>query len=235
MKRKVIIISIVIFIVILLSVGTYFIIKSRPKKESDKDLAESDVPPVYDGAPVANISTYSSASFPIKKGMRGEMVANVQRYLGSNAACVSSYKINGASIPTADGVFGPITEKALKSCKGVNTVSQELYNQMIAPPPAAAPSATAIKKSDKIYLSGDQSMLFTFPENKAQYFLGRVSKTLFLDKSFGIFIEDAANGMAKITVIGYEPYNKTTGGYDAFKAQSTTAYIFKSNIRKTAY
>lgn len=235
MKRKVIIILIIVFIVLLLSAGVFFILKSKPKTESDLDAAQSDVPPVFDGAPVANISTYTTASFPLKKGMRGDLVANVQRYLSSNAACLSTYKVTGASAPTADGVFGPITEKALKSCKGVTTVSKELYDQMTAVAAPAASSSTAIKKSDKVYLNGSQAMLYTFPENKPEYFFGKVSKTVFLDKPIGIFVEDVSGGFAKITVGGYEPYIKASGSYGPFKAESKTVFIYKSSLRKTPY
>lgn len=146
-KRKVVIIVIIIFIIILLTVGIYFVVRSKPKTESDADIYAKgeETPPIPGGPPTSSGGSLVNNEFPLKKGMRGTLVSNVQSKLSSNPTCLNSLKIAGASVPTADGVFGPITEKALKTCFGVTQVSKELYDSMMkAQPTTTSNTAPAV-------------------------------------------------------------------------------------------
>ena len=171
--------------------------------------------------------------------MSGQLVKDIQSFLASNAACKTSYKLAGASIPAADGVFGPITEKALKACKGVITVSQELYNSMMATPASTTSSTTtassAWKSGDKVYLSAPSAILFSYPANDIKYYIGRVTKQNFLTNPIGVYNEAATGDFIKITVSGYEPYNSSSVSYGPSKVETKTVFVNKYSIQKNPY
>jgi hypothetical protein len=104
--------------------------------------------------------------------------------------------------------------------------------------PAASSStsaSTSFTKNTWVYLATSQSMLYSYPENNANYFVGRVSKTNFLDKPIGMYDSAATAGFVKIIVSGYEPYDKASGGYGPMKMETKSVYIYKTAIRKTPF
>ncbi len=240
-KKKGIIIAIIVFIVILLIIGFYFIFKSKPQTKSDaeENLKNPDLNPPIPGLSSGGTS-YASAAFPVKRGMSGQLVKDIQSYLASNSACINSFKVAGVAIPAVDGAFGPITEAALKACKGVTVVTQDLYNSMKAAASAPAGStgssaSSAWKSGDKVYLASPWAVLYSYPSNEIKYYIGRVQKTNFLTNPIGTYNETATGDFVKITVSGYEPYNASTVAYGPSKVETKTVFINKYMIQKTPY
>lgn len=121
MKRKTVVIIIVIVVIILLAISSWLIYKKYFKKttgdlEDDKNID----PNLYGGATPAGGGYTTPATFPLRKGMSGQAVADIQNAINK--------KCNKGLVP--DGAFGPKTEAALNSCYGATTVSQALYTQM---------------------------------------------------------------------------------------------------------
>lgn len=71
----------------------------------------------------ASTSVYISGSFPIKYNSRGPEVKVIQQHL-NEASSIFPEKL------VVDGIFGPKTLARLKSIRGVDQVSEELYKQM---------------------------------------------------------------------------------------------------------
>ena len=167
MKKKAVIIIIVIVIVILIGVAVYLFVKGgkdkNGKKDSKKDTDTDDggiTPPIgtipSGTIPSGGGTTQVVASFPLKKGSKGTNVEALQRALASNP-CLTQLNVNKVTVPTADGNFGPITEKALKTCFNVTSVSETMYNNIIAGSQAvyvAPVVGSAIKVGDRLKATG---------------------------------------------------------------------------------
>lgn len=224
MKKKAIIIVIIVVVIIVLAVSSWIIYKKFFKSNTDigddnlgEDGGEPLPPATYGGG-----GGYASASFPIAKGMSGPQVIAVQDSI--NKKC-------NAGLVT-DGKFGPKTESALKSCYGVTSVSQALFNQ-IAIPTTGAINPTGVSGfslGQRVFLKGSVANLYSYPQFANNYIVGSVEKSFFLDKAIGQYISPATGGFSKIKVFGYKPYGKTD-----YKVETREVYISTQAISKTAY
>tara|TARA_Y100000816_G_scaffold257698_1_gene212047 strand:+ start:2117 stop:2503 length:387 start_codon:yes stop_codon:yes gene_type:complete len=80
--------------------GVFFYFRKKKKeREALVNQFEPPKPPISSGS-----STQSSASFPLRKGDRGDLVAELQKKLNS----AGSYGL------AVDGIFGVLTEGAVK-------------------------------------------------------------------------------------------------------------------------
>lgn len=179
MSKKAIVILIIVLILLLLGTGIFFIWKSKPKKGSDKEYYDepSDVPPgpSSGNVPSGGSSALKDNEFPLKKGMRGTLVMGLQSKIGTTTAYLNALKIEGAAIPEPDGVFGPITEKAVMTCFGTTEVSKQLYESIMTgsngtpptpTPPAAVKPNTAIAIGTKLFANSPTGVN-AYTSNKA--------------------------------------------------------------------
>jgi hypothetical protein len=122
MNKKAVIIIIVIVVIILLAVSSWLVYKKLIKKDKKDEDTDGDynLPPINysGGAPSGGYTT--PISFPIKKGMNGAEVVDIQNAI--NKKCNKSLN--------PDGKFGPGTQAALQSCYNVSEVDQTLYTTM---------------------------------------------------------------------------------------------------------
>ncbi len=222
MSRKAIAIIIVFIVLILIAVSVWLIIrklnKSAGSPGGDQNPPPYDyIPPSYSGGGAG----YSSASFPIKQGMSGQMVTDVQDSI--NKKCNSNL--------VTDGKFGPLTGSALKSCYNVTQVSQALYTQMkLDGGSAPIVSSTGFNSGDKIYLKANIADIYSYPAFSSSYIVGSLDKVQFTDKPIGYYTSPATGGFVKIKVFGYKPYGKT-----AYIVDTKDVYISSSSIQKTPF
>jgi peptidoglycan hydrolase-like protein with peptidoglycan-binding domain len=88
---------------------------SLPQQRESIPVAQT-TPPNQAAAPAGRKqSPWTTESFPLKRGMKGGHVAELQRKLGISA----------------DGVFGAKTEAAVLAKQGTRTVTKEQFNQMM--------------------------------------------------------------------------------------------------------
>ncbi len=92
-----------------------------------------------------------------------------------------------------DGIWGSKTQAAW------NKLGEEYRKG------AKTSQATETKKSNLIYLKGDGTSIYKFPEFKGEFILGRIDKSFFLDKPFGKAISDLGNGWIKFETFAYLP------------------------------
>lgn len=146
MKKKAVIIIIIVIIVILLGVATYLFIKGGDKNKRKKDTDEDgDMGGGSGNIPVSSPTAPAPTNeFPLRRGSRGEKVKRLQIALASNP-CLTQLKVNKVEVPEPDGIFGGITEKALKTCFNITSVSQTMYNGIIAgSQPMVTPSSIVV-------------------------------------------------------------------------------------------
>ena len=233
MKRKAVVIIIVIVVLILIAVSTWLIYKKYIKAPVvDNSGGGDQTPPPYTGGGYSGGGGgggYSPSSFPVKKGMSGSTVADIQDSI--NKKCKSNL--------VTDGIFGPKTEAALKSCYSATEVSQALYTQMKMDSGASGAAATVTGTTGStsgfsagafVYLKPSVTNVYTYPAFDSTYILGSIEKSIVLDKPIGIYVSSATNGFSKIRLIGYKPYGKTEYIKDV-----KDAYISTSNIQKAPY
>lgn len=91
----------------------------------------------------------------------------------------------------------------------------------------------AWSNKDKVFLNAEQQELYSYPD--AKYGIGKVEKSVFLDKPIGYYIEPGPKGWEKIVVTGYRPYSKESASYGTYKWAVTTVYVKSMGIRKTPY
>jgi hypothetical protein len=228
MKRKSVIIIIVIVVIILIAISAWLIYRKYFKKEEFKD---DYVPPVPDYS--AGGTSYVPASFPIKKGMRGQGVVDVQNAINK--------KCNKGLI--TDGEFGPKTEAALLSCYGSTTVSQATYTQMksgsggcpsgmkpdtilgcvSAYKPAPAP--VGMQKGNPVYAKTPSLVLFSYPNGSSSF--GRLANNFDLSKSIGLYETASTEGFSKVWIgVNYITNSGLLGKAPVW------AYVYTNLIRK---
>jgi hypothetical protein len=217
MKRKTVIIIIVIVVVILMAVSSWLIYRRYFKKEKTNIVDEPIIPDYSSGI---GSGGYAQTSFPIKKGMNGAEVTDIQNAINK--------KCNKGLV--ADGAFGPLTEAALKSCYNTTTVSQTLYTQMKFDSGSTQATNVWPKVGDKVYLKGGSGNLYSYPSFSANYLVGSVEKNYFLDKPIGVYVSSTTGGFVKITVFGYKPHGSST-----YIAKTLQVFIPNTSIQKTPY
>lgn len=254
MKRKAVIIIIIIVVIILMAVSAWLIYKKLFKK--DGGTGEEFIP-----FPDPNAGGgYSPASFPVKKGMSGPIVIDIQNAINK--------KCNAGLTP--DGAFGPMTEAALKSCyAGITEVSQAVYTQMkidaSAAPSSQCPKGmipdpsygcimagagktttpTGFQPGDKVYARTlGQTLLYKIPsansESVGYIQVGVTSQNCggknvvytCMHLPIGTYISDSVEGFSKIRVEANHLYD---AGFLAGNQWTTTPhefYIRTSLIKK---
>jgi len=213
MKRKSVIIIIVIVVIILIAISAWLIYRKYFKKEEFKD---DYVPPVPD---YSGGTSYVPASFPIKKGMRGQGVVDVQNAINK--------KCNKGLI--TDGEFGPKTEAALKSCYNYTTVNESLYTQMKMDLGGASANVGGFVAGAKVYLKSDSVNVYSYPSFNTSYLLGTLKKSFFLDKPVGQYLGPASTSFAKIKIGAY----KRLSGSDMIGVKDV--YVKDIDIQKSPY
>jgi len=108
------------------AVGGYFLFRhfTKPKGgETFREVEEEE-------------EAIETSSFPLRKGSRGEDVRTVQQYLNRSPKCKSKNASIGAVggkklLPLdEDGIFGNLTQSALKVCYNTDVVDEKLFEQM---------------------------------------------------------------------------------------------------------
>lgn len=67
----------------------------------------------------------SSGGFPLVQGSRGDLVRELQTRLNTQLAFI------GEPLIDVDGIFGPRTAQAARYLLGTDTVTRELYDQLL--------------------------------------------------------------------------------------------------------
>lgn len=186
----------------------------------NKDKKKSEAPPVTDGdasqtsspPTTQTTTTTTTTSAPLKtpdeiKKFQDWMDAKHPNWVnGKNLSKGSGY-----------GTFGPSTSKAWDS-----------YNAEYTKPVAPVIDPKAWSNKDKVYMAKDKFALYSYPANG--YSVGQVTKSVFLDKPIGVYIEPGPKGWHKIASVGYEPIG---GGSMTWAVKSL--YVPNWAIQKTPY
>ncbi len=219
MNKKVVIISIIVVVLILLIISATLVYKKYIKNASKEN--EVITPPFVYSNSNSNPS-YSNAAFPLKKGMSGSLIVELQDSI--NKKCKANL--------VTDGKFGDKTEAALKSCYGSTQASQALYTQMkLDGSGTTSPVSTnGFNPNDKVYLKGAVANIYSYPDFSSTYIVGSIEKSFFTDKAIGTYLSPAANGSVKIRVYGYKPYGKTN-----YVVETRDVYISILSIQKTPF
>ena len=235
MKRKSVIIIIVIVVIIMLAISSWLIYKKYFKNTSTDGDGELPPPsPDYSGGGSGGYSY--PASFPIRKGMSGSTVTDVQKAI--NKKCNANL--------TTDGAFGPKTESALKSCYGSTTVSEALYTQMKIDTPVSgcqegyykgplgcmkigggtpAPAPTGMQKGNPVFAKTPSLVLFSYPNGSSSF--GRLANNFDISKSIGLYETASSEGFSKVYVmVNYIKNNGMLGNAPVW------AYVYTSLIKK---
>lgn len=231
MKRKTVIVIIVIVVIILIAVSAWLLYKKFNKKE---DTLPS---PDLGGGSGSTGGGYSQASFPIKKGMSGSMISDIQDSI--NKKCKTNL--------ITDGAFGPKTESALKSCYGTTTVNQELYTQMKIDGAGSGcpegqykvpgigclkiggntpvPVATGLQKGNVIFAKMPSLVLFSTPSGNSS--IGRIGNNFDISKPIGIYETASTEGFVKIWLnVSYVTNNGGVGHAPVW------VYVYSNLIKK---
>ena len=226
MKQRSVVILIVFIVIILIAGSSWLIYSKYIKKPMERDTLEpedtSNIPMPVGGTSVSlgpSASTGVTPSFPIKKGMKGQLVVDVQNAVNK--------KCNANIVP--DGVFGPKTEAAVKACYGSTTVNETVYAQMKSdaagntckageykvPGIGCIPvlggttvSSTKMKSGDPIYAKMASTLLFSAPAGNSS--IGHIDSNFDLKKSIGSYQLESTGGFSKIFLT--TPYVKNNGG-----------------------
>jgi len=244
MKRKAIIIIIIIVVIILMAVSAWLLYKRFGGKKTG--TGEEFIPDPNVGG--GGGGGYSPASFPVRKGMSGPIVVDVQNAINK--------KCNAGLTP--DGAFGPKTEAALKSCyAGITEVSQAVYTQMkidtttpagVVVPPTWRPSTTqptGLKPGDKVYAKTLGTLLLYKIPSSSSGSVGKIEIGITSqncgEKDYvyvcshlpiGTYISDSVEGFSKIRVEANHLYD---AGFFAGNQWTTTPqeyYVYTSLIKK---
>jgi|LakMenE18May11ns_1017448.scaffolds.fasta_scaffold9954734_8 hypothetical protein len=237
MNKKAVIVIIVIVVVILLAISSWLVYKKFIKKPEDEGTdGDYNLPPINypGGAP----SAYTTPiSFPIKRGMNGDSVIQIQNAINK--------KCNAGLTP--DGAFGPKTESALSSCYKTTSVTEALLTQMKleggssgakCPPgmkPDAAfgcvslfkptPTPTGMQKGNSVYAKLPKLVLFSTPSGNSSF--GRLANNIDLSKPIGVYELKSEGDFSKIWLnLNYIKNNGMIGMAPAW------AYVYTNLIRK---
>jgi peptidoglycan hydrolase-like protein with peptidoglycan-binding domain len=239
MKRRGVIILIVIVVIILIGISVWLIYKKYLKKDSSNEGEVYNPNDIYiPNVGGAGSGGFSSLSFPIKKGMGGQEVINIQTAI--NKKCNKNL--------TTDGKFGPLTESALKSCYGSTTVSQALYTQMkfdtgssstgckegeykgpfgctpisggTTPPPSSA-----LSKGNMVYAKIPTILLYKNPDGSTSF--GKIASSQNLNNPIGSYLSSYKE-FSEIMVT--TNYTGVTGG--SIQSTPVRAFVYTSLIKK---
>lgn len=162
--------------------------------------------------------TYSEDAFPLVFGARGERVKNLQTKL---------------NVSPTSGYLGNKTKAAIEA-KGYSIpLSQSNYNKIMgigAQTSGTGTTGSTTPGSYKAYLKLNDAIVYSYPENNKSYIVGRIKKSIVLDRSIGYVLSSAANGYSKVSlsVAGYDVSGKA-------KVFSGTYYIRNVELSKTPY
>lgn len=158
-KKKVIAISIIAFVVILIIIAVIMFIRSRDKDKKQEGDPLSKLPALIPPSITSIFTGGSSASesWPLKNGSRGNSVKQLQA--AANKKCNSGLK--------EDGVWGPKSDSAFKSCLGQTSFTQADYARITgnaAPGTGTDAGTTPVSGSDigkNVYAAFDGVQLYS--------------------------------------------------------------------------
>ena len=97
-------------------------------------------------------------------------------------------------------------------------------------------TGSALSVDSLMYLRGEKTQIWSYPEFKGEYILGDISKSWLLDKPFGKFISDTGTGWIKFETVSFVPKcpinAKCTGKPELKKV---TAYIKNTFVSSKPY
>ena len=97
-------------------------------------------------------------------------------------------------------------------------------------------TGSALSVDSLMYLRGEKTQIWSYPEFKGEYILGDISKSWLLDKPFGKFISDTGTGWIKFETVSFVPKcpinARCTGQAEPKKV---TAYIKKEFVSSKPY
>jgi LPXTG-motif cell wall-anchored protein len=97
-------------------------------------------------------------------------------------------------------------------------------------------TGSALSVNSLMYLRGDKTQIWSYPEFKGEYILGDISKSWLKDKPFGKFISDTGTGWIKFQTFGFVPkcaINARCSGLPELK--NVTAYIKNTFVSSKPY
>lgn len=230
MKRKIVVASIVLIVLILIFISSWLIYKKYIKKPIQDELPPADSSNGTSSAPAIGITP----SFPLRKGMSGPMISDVQNAVNK--------KCNANLVP--DGKFGPMTEAATKSCYGATQVNEALYTQMKIDSTGGCPSgqykvpgigcmktisiptpaSSELKKGDLVVSRMPSIVLFSSPAGNTS--IGKIVN-LTPDKSIGVYELKSEGDFSKLWLnVNYVKNNGMLGTPPAW------VYVYSSSIKK---
>lgn len=231
MKRKIIVTTIILIVLILIVISSLIIYKKYIKKPIQDELPPSD----DSGNSTSSAPVGITPSFPLRKGMSGPMISDVQNAVNK--------KCNANLVP--DGKFGPMTESATKSCYGVTQVNEALYTQMkidstasgckdgeyklpgmgcVKILPTSTPKLNELKKGDLVVSRMPSIVLFSSPSGNTS--IGKIIN-LSTDKPIGIYELKSEGDFSKIWLnVNYVKNNGLLGTPPAW------VYVYSSMIKK---
>ncbi len=230
MKRKIIVGSIVLVVLILIVISSWLIYNKYIKKPIQDELPPDPGASTSSAPPVG-----ITPSFPLRKGMSGPMISDVQNAVNK--------KCNANLVP--DGKFGPMTEAATKSCYGATQVNEALYTQMkidstgsgcpegqykvpgigcMKIMPTSAPASNQLKKGDAVVSRMPSIVLFSAPAGNTS--IGKISN-LTTDKQIGVYELKSEGDFSKLWLnVSYVKNNGMLGNPPAW------VYVYSSVIKK---
>mgnify|MGYP000051688555 CR=1 FL=1 len=231
MKRKIVVASIVLVVLILIFISSWLIYKKYIKKPIQDEL-----PPDTNSSSGTNSAPVGiTPSFPLRKGMSGPMISDVQNAVNK--------KCNANLVP--DGKFGPMTEAATKSCYGATQVNEALYTQMKIDStgsgcpdgqykvpgigcmkilPTSTPASNELKKGDAVVSRMPSIVLFSSPAGNTS--IGKIVN-LTPDKSIGVYELKSEGDFSKLWLnVNYVKNNGMLGTPPAW------VYVYSSVIKK---
>lgn len=156
----------------------------------------------------------ASESFPLKKGSRGQLVRDLQNALNS---------YYGSRL-TVDGVFGTMTETALKNAGAPTSVDKAMYSKILAGgklTPGTRPTPTtgdsAFKPNTNIYTKGQQTGFYQKPDINTK--VGHVQAFSYI----GVFVKPATTrGWSVVKVL---TPSKVITNNDRYTGSGTEYYM----------
>jgi peptidoglycan hydrolase-like protein with peptidoglycan-binding domain len=236
MKRKIVVASIVLVVLILIFISSWLIYKKYIKKPIQDELP----PDISSSGNLSGGGTSSTPvgippSFPLRKGMSGPMISDIQNAVNK--------KCNANLVP--DGKFGPMTESATKSCYGATQVNETLYTQMkidstgsgcpdgqykvpgigcMKIMPTSAPVSNELKKGDAVVSRMPSIVLFSAPSGNTS--IGKIVN-LTPNKPIGVYELKSEGDFSKLWLnVSYVKNNGMLGTPPAW------VYVYSSLIKK---
>lgn len=231
MKRKIVVAGIVLVVLILILISSWIVYKKYIKKPIQDELP----PDTSSGSGTSSAPVGITPSFPLRKGMSGPMISDVQNAVNK--------KCNANLVP--DGKFGPMTESATKSCYGATQVNEALYTQMkidstgsgcpdgqykvpgigcMKIMPTSTPASNQLKKGDAVVSRMPSIVLFSNPAGNTS--IGKISN-LTPDKQIGVYELKSEGDFSKLWLnVSYVKNNGLLGTPPAW------VYVYSSLIKK---